>query len=283
VTMVQANGIETHVEVLEPVGAFARPADGSAAPTVVMIHGMGQDSMASWYFTLGGPLSQAGLRSVMYDLRGHGQTERPATGYALNDFVDDLEGVLAAVGVDGPLYLLGNSFGGTIAFTYTMRHPERVAGIATVESAPPTEGWMSRVVLRMAKVAALMPGHGPSAPGGGTGAAAGVAPDAAGRARPGTAMLASTSLVEDMTTSPVPERARISDISCPVLCMYAGESGVSKFEPVVRELMPQTRTVVVPGQKHSMLIDLPETIREHILPFLDQDCGAGLVQPVTNR
>jgi pimeloyl-ACP methyl ester carboxylesterase len=283
VTMLQANGIETHVEVLEPAGALARPASGSA-PTVVMIHGMGQDSMASWFFTLGRPLSDAGLRSVMYDLRGHGQTERPATGYRLDDFVDDLEAVLEATGVDGPLYLFGNSFGGTIAFTYTMRHPERVAGIATVESAPPTEGWMSRVVLRMAKVAALKPGHGPDDSGRDIGAAADVDSDSPrGRARPGSTMLASTSLVQDMTSSPVPERSRISDIACPVLCIFAGDSGVSKFQPVVEELLTQARTIVLPGQTHAVLVTQPDMIRELLLTFLDDDCGAGLIQPIANH
>ena len=42
--------------------------------------------------------------------------DAPAHGYALDDFVNDLEGLLAAWGVTGPVHLFGNSFGGTIAY-----------------------------------------------------------------------------------------------------------------------------------------------------------------------
>ncbi|WP_432841959.1 alpha/beta fold hydrolase [Dactylosporangium sp. CA-092794] len=245
------NGIDVHVEVFEPAGP--------AAATIVLLHGMGSDSLASWYLTLAKPLSDAGLRVVMYDLRGHGHTGRPPTGYRLDDFVDDLTALLAAVGAHAPIYLLGNSFGGTIAFGYAARHPERIAGLATVESAPPTPDWMQRVSMRLAAA----------------GTAAGPGP----RARAAKELISATTLLKDLAGSELPAQERIARIDCPVLCVYGGDSGMVKLAPVVHRLLPHARTVVVPGRRHSLLVDAPEQIRDLVLGWLDRDCRAALTRP----
>ena len=62
--------------------------------TVALVHGLLTDSLASYYFTLAPGLVAAGWDVVLYDLRGHGRSSRPAQGYELDDFVDDLEAVL---------------------------------------------------------------------------------------------------------------------------------------------------------------------------------------------
>src|SRR3954451_20280512 len=145
-SMVRVNGVDLHVEEVAPVGI--------QTGTAVVIHGMTSDSMASWFLTLAHPLAQAGFRVLLYDLRGHGHSERPPTGYSLNDFVDDLDGLLTGPWqVEGPLHLFGNSFGGTVAFAYAARHPDRVAGIVAIESAPPTADWFARMGSKLARVA----------------------------------------------------------------------------------------------------------------------------------
>jgi pimeloyl-ACP methyl ester carboxylesterase len=255
-SMVTLNGIAVHVETLE-----GRP----GAPTAVLLHGMASDTLASWYFTVAKPLSQAGLRVMMYDLRGHGHSERPPTGYRLDDFVDDLAALVAEVDPFRPVYLLGNSFGGTIAFSYAARHPDRVAGLAALESAPPTETWMKRVALRLAGAA---DGQLP-VPGAVPGRRAGAARE----------MLSSTTLVRDISASVLPGQDQITRITCPVLCVYGGDSKMAGLAPTVRQLLRQARIEVVPGQKHSILIEAPELIRDLVLSWLDQDCAAGLGQP----
>ena len=129
-----ANGIRTHYKTT--AAEVDRPQD---APTVVFIHGIGTDSLASFYLTLSAPLAAAGINVVAYDLRGHGRTDRPTRGYTLTDFVDDLDSVLEELGVGGLIHLVGNSFGGTVAFTYAARNPERVASIIAIEAEPPTD------------------------------------------------------------------------------------------------------------------------------------------------
>lgn len=278
-TMIRANGIEMHVEQLEPPdeGAGAGGAGRNDGPTtLVMIHGMASDSLASWYFTVAKPLADAGLRVLMYDLRGHGHSERPPTGYALDDFVDDLSAMLTELDVTGPVHLLGNSFGGTIAFAYAIRHPDRVASIAAIESSPPTRAWMARVARRLDRATDLLPRPEALAQ-----ISAGRGERVSRRARATGEMLATTTLARDLPASALPSSAQISAIGVPVLCLYGANSAVVELAPAVVRLLPQTRTVVLPGEKHTVLIDRPEAVRRLVLAWLREECAVEVAEAAT--
>ncbi|WP_458188143.1 alpha/beta fold hydrolase [Haladaptatus sp. NG-WS-4] len=49
---------------------------------------------------------------VMYDARGHGRSDAPEAGYAIEDRVDDLVGLVDALSLVDPI-LLGHSMGGS--------------------------------------------------------------------------------------------------------------------------------------------------------------------------
>jgi pimeloyl-ACP methyl ester carboxylesterase len=251
-SMVRVNGVDLHVQEVAPT-------TGSVTGTAVLIHGMTSDSMASWYLTLAHPLAAAGMRVLLYDLRGHGHSERPATGYRLDDFVDDLEALLAHWGVDEPVHLFGNSFGGTVAFTYAARHPDHVAGIVTVESAPPTAAWFARMARRLARVAETLADAG---------ALANSRPLPARRLRDASALLAQTSLGAELPNSVLPAPASIAAIGCPVLCLYGADSAVKELAPDTARLLPRSRHVVVPGQRHTLLINAPGQVRAEVLAWL---------------
>lgn len=260
---VRANGLSVHVQQLAPPEAVP-----GAAPTAVLIHGMATDTLASWYLTLAHPLAAAGLRVIMYDLRGHGHTERPPEGYTLDDFVDDLAGLLLALDVPDPVYLLGNSFGGTIAFGYAARHPERVAAIAAIESSPPTVAWFERLAEQLDNAAAYLPHEHALAE-----IRAERGEMAGRRARMARDVLAATSLVRDLPASRLPAEERIAAIGCPVLWLYGGDSVVVELASEARRLLPRARIVTVPGQRHSLLVDQPSTVRDIVLSWLHEDCG----------
>ncbi|WP_432971973.1 alpha/beta fold hydrolase [Dactylosporangium sp. CA-233914] len=265
-SMVLANDLSIHVEQLAPPES-ASGAHG-VAPTAVLIHGLALDTLASWYLTLAHPLAAAGFHVVMYDLRGHGHTERPPEGYTLDDFVDDLAALLAALGITGPVHLLGNSFGGTIAFGYAARHPERVAAIANVESVPPTAAWLERIPGWLDRAAPYLPGgHGLAEVNAEPGKRGGRL------ARAVREVFGSTSLRRDVPASRLPAEERIAAIGCPVLCVYGGESRLGALAPDVLRLLPQARIVTVPGQRHTVLVDRPNSVRDIVLPWLHQARG----------
>ncbi|GGM89068.1 alpha/beta fold hydrolase [Dactylosporangium sucinum] len=265
-SMVPASGLSIHVEQLAP----SEPASGAqhTAPTAVLIHGLALDTLASWYLTLAHPLAAAGFHVIMYDLRGHGHTERPPEGYALDNFVDDLAALLDALDITGPVHLFGNSFGGTIAFSYAARHPERVAAIVTVESMPPTATWLKLVPRWLGNATAYVRREYELAE-----------RNAGRRVRAGRwaktidEVLAATSLARDVPASRLPAEERIAAIGCPALCVFGGESNLVEVIPDVRRLLPQARIVIVPGQRHSVLVDQPNTIRDIVMRWLREHCG----------
>src|SRR4051812_44940162 len=103
---VHANGLRFNAQIMEPENA------SEDAPTIVFAHGLVMDNLSSFYYTLAGPVVVAGARVILYDQRGHGRSERPADGYGVDDAVKDLCALLDALGVDRPVYVAGNSYGG---------------------------------------------------------------------------------------------------------------------------------------------------------------------------
>ncbi|OZV76979.1 alpha/beta hydrolase [Micromonospora echinospora] len=277
-SIVRANGLSVHVEQLRPPEVVSGVPGGG--PTAVLIHGLATDNLASWYLSMARPLAAAGLRVIMYDLRGHGKTERPSAGYTLDHFVDDLAALLTVLDVTGPVHLLGNSFGGTIAISYAARHPEQVAAIAAVESSPPTAAWFERVAKRLAAAAAQLPHEHVLAR-----ISAERGERASRRARTARDVLVATSLAHDLPASRLPAEERIAAIRCPVLWVYGGSSAVVELAPDVQRLLPHARIVTVPGQRHSILIDQPDTVGDIVLSWLRQDCGlqSGPVDAATGR
>ncbi len=95
-----------------------------------MIHGLAA-SQAFWY-AAGAPYLTLLAPCLLYDLRGHGKSATPETGYGVGSMADDLKALLAARGLTR-VHLIAHSFGGMIALTHTLRHPEQVASLTLVD------------------------------------------------------------------------------------------------------------------------------------------------------
>lgn len=75
-------------------------------------------------------------RTLAFDLRGHGDSDRDPEGRYDYDFhVADLEAALAALGIER-FVLVGHSLGGRVAMRFAGKHPNRLAGLVIVDSAP---------------------------------------------------------------------------------------------------------------------------------------------------
>jgi pimeloyl-ACP methyl ester carboxylesterase len=73
------------------------------------------------------------FRLVRYDERGCGLSDWDVGRFSFDDWVDDLEAVVDAVGLDR-FPLLGISQGGPVAIAYAVRHPERVTHLVLLGS-----------------------------------------------------------------------------------------------------------------------------------------------------
>jgi pimeloyl-ACP methyl ester carboxylesterase len=107
------------------------------APPVALLHGLVTGNMATWYSATALPLS-AEHRVLLYDLRGHGGSTMPASGYDLPSQANDLNRVLIHYGfASTPVDLVGHSVGALIALHFALRHPQRVRRLVLVDAPMP--------------------------------------------------------------------------------------------------------------------------------------------------
>lgn len=101
-------------------------------PPVVLCHGI----TATRRQVLHGSkaLPRAGYEAIVYDARGHGESE-PAPvgeGYGYPRLVEDLQRIVAEQVGEGQFLLGGHSMGAHTAVAYALRHPERLAGLVVI-------------------------------------------------------------------------------------------------------------------------------------------------------
>lgn len=107
-------------------------------PPLLLVHGLGQ---SGWIWA---PLARRlrGVTRVLApDLRGHGLSEAPRSGYDLESLAYDLLTILVAngFGPDGggpPAAVVGHGFGAMVAVAMTRVQPAAVAGVALLDG-----GW----------------------------------------------------------------------------------------------------------------------------------------------
>jgi len=111
------------------VSLHARDWDGDGA-AVVLLHGLA--SNARIWDGVAQRLNGAGLRVAAVDLRGHGESEQPASGYDFATVCRDLDAALPALRVERPV-LVGHSWGANVALQYAAERDGAVAGLVLVD------------------------------------------------------------------------------------------------------------------------------------------------------
>lgn len=252
---VETRGLSFHVQRM-----------GAGDRTVVFLHGLVMDNLSSWYFTVANRAAES-ADVVLYDLRGHGKTSRPKTGYSIAEMVADLDALLDGLGVDdGKVDLVGNSFGGLLAVAYAAAHPDRVSGLALVDGQVHDAAWGAQMKATLGLR--------------GRDAEVEIARSfkhwlgrhserkrnrLAANAR---ALVLETSLVEDIANSPPTSDDDLRRIICPVLALYGEHSDVLHHGERLAEVLPDCRMKVYPGCTHSILWEKTTELRDDLLEWI---------------
>jgi pimeloyl-ACP methyl ester carboxylesterase len=92
---------------------------------LVMIHGVALDSRI--WRDLPGKLARK-FQVLTYDLRGHGKSFAPDSGYSYRDHLNDLKWLLSELKLS-MITILGHSLGGAIAIKYALNAPSNVENL----------------------------------------------------------------------------------------------------------------------------------------------------------
>ena len=98
---------------------------GGSKPALVLAHGM-TDMGLCWTRVAEGLLHKYDV--ILYDARGHGDSEAPEAGYDPDTRCEDLRGLLLALNLDKPR-LLGHSLGAMTVALLAAKYPDMVRSI----------------------------------------------------------------------------------------------------------------------------------------------------------
>jgi len=119
-SVVRVNGVRLHV---------LTAGDG---PPMVLLHGWPQTSYA-WRKVI--PALAERFRVVAPDLRGMGDSEKPASGYDMRTVATDIHELVRVLALERP-YLVGHDWGGLVARRYALDWPGQAARLAILDIVP---------------------------------------------------------------------------------------------------------------------------------------------------
>jgi pimeloyl-ACP methyl ester carboxylesterase len=226
------------------------------------------------------PLVAAGYRVLLWDYRGHGDSDAPEDpdSYSLDRVLDDMGLVMDWGAKDEPVVLAGFSFGGAASLHFTLRHPERVRALVLIDTGPgfknpkAQEGWLAQVEkiatnletrgiasFVESRAAATAIGRRPELPAAQHAARAIAKMSARGVANFGRRV-----------SGPIPGCIdELASINTPALVVVGEEDeAYLRAADVMAARLPNAQKVVIPGAGHVVSIEEPEALNTAILHFL---------------
>jgi pimeloyl-ACP methyl ester carboxylesterase len=99
---------------------------------IFLLHGY-PETHHTWHKVI--PILAQQFKVIAPDLRGLGDSERPASGYDKRTIAEDIYQLGRSLGYKS-IYLVGHDYGGTVAYFLAAAHPEFVKRLVVIEAAP---------------------------------------------------------------------------------------------------------------------------------------------------
>ena len=106
-------------------------AKGRGDPVVVLLHGWASTAYM-WRFVMP-QLAARGYTVLAPDLRGLGDTTKPATGYDKATVAGDIRALVAKLALGTRVNIVGHDLGGMVAYAYAAQNPDEVRSLAILD------------------------------------------------------------------------------------------------------------------------------------------------------
>lgn len=251
-------------------------------PHVVMIHGI-TGNLAIWHLEIV-PALMSEYRITTYDLRGHGYSEVPPTGYTTADHAADLKNLMDSLGIERA-HVIGHSFGADIALCFTILFPERVDRLVLVEPAiaaltplreredwigwkywrdklalggvtVPPEKWYDAEYLVRASVGLPM--------------LFGFRKGRARRAGPLVRLMETTTAAKDYSELAGMTLEKINQVRHRTLVLYGADSVFVETYEYLRDHLVNATCHLMPDSEHFGPIERPELLLQYVRAFLGE-------------
>jgi pimeloyl-ACP methyl ester carboxylesterase len=252
-----------------PYGGIRYDVSGSGSPAVLLSHGF---AATSAMFAPNISAIAARHQVVTWDLRGHGGSDSPAAreSYSPDAVLHDMAALLTHCQL-GRAVLGGHSLGGYLSLDFTLRFPERVAGLVLIDTGPgfrndtARDGWNKRAEGTATRLTER-----------GLGALGSSAELHADEHRDAAGLILAARHTLTQRDSHVLEG--LSRIAVPALVIVGAEDAPFRAAAdYMAAKIPAARQVVIPGAGHAPNVDRPELFNQALCDFLAGfDTTAGL-------
>ena len=251
-------------------------------PDVILIHGI-TGNLSIWFLKIL-PILARKYRVTVYDLRGHGYSDRPPSGYTSDDMVADLKGLVDYLSIERA-FLVGHSFGGAIALHFGALYPHQTEGLVISDAGIPAfihlrnvkdwRGWdlykedLDRLKIHseeelldiencVRKSFEVPIQHG-------------FRIGAGRRSDRLVDLVDNTTVLKDFTVVKYLTEEKISRISSPTLCIYGHFSPWRAVGEQLEKVMPHCKNIQIPEQGHFYPIQSPDVFLNLLENFFQQE------------
>jgi 3-oxoadipate enol-lactonase len=239
---------------------------GESNPAIIFLHYWGGTSR-TWRRVAAS--LQDKFRTVTYDARGWGQSDKASAGYTLSDLADEVLALVREVGVN-EFVLVGHSLGGKVAQLAASRRPEGLLGLVLVAPAPPTPLRFSEEVREtqihaydkrenVLQTIRLLSARMPPPE-----IVEQIVEDSMSGSRAATLAYPTSSILEDISSE-------VWKIAVPTLVLAGELDRLDSMEQHKREVVARianARFEIIPRSGHLIPIDEPEELAKHIAKFV---------------
>ena len=106
---------------------------GEKGPPVLFIHGLTANAFCFQSFA---DALAPDHHVIAYDLRGRGESDKPATGYSVPLHAADLAQLIDAFGIERPI-IVGHSLGAMIALYFAATYPQLLSKLVLIDAGAP--------------------------------------------------------------------------------------------------------------------------------------------------
>jgi pimeloyl-ACP methyl ester carboxylesterase len=212
------------------------------------------------------------FRLITYDLRGHGDSAKPTSGYLLPDYARDLNRLLEALQIDHPR-IIGHSLGGLTTLRWAADYPAKVTAIVLEDTAlsggpslrPAFDGWLALSRMTVEQAAAWYASEYPHWS----------EVDCIRRAQSITSVHPRVfeELRDESTSADRPPRLLgVEKITAPMMLVHGDAAAGSMVQPDdarrLVQMLPALRVARIPGVGHNVHRDAREAFVKTVVPFL---------------
>ena len=271
-------------------------AEAGSGPLVVLLHGF-PEFWYAWRRQIPA-LAGAGFRVVAPDLRGYGLSSKPAgwRSYSTDRLAGDVAGLIRHLGAERA-HVVGHDWGGVVAYTTAMEHPELVERLAVLNVPHPArmveglrtlrqlrKSWymfafqlprLPEEAIRRGGFAAFKEGFRDEAPGSYSERDIELYEQA--WEQPGAVTGMVNYYRASLRQSPRKSQQRLRPIGAPTLVIWGERDrhlGAELAEPD-HKWVPDVRVERLPDASHWVEHDAPDRVNELLLEFLAGDNDAG--------